>query len=447
MRPLRLFFPLVLAGCLSPWRAGERELAARLADLPAFREPPPPVSLATPAADLEAAVSLEALVAEARARNPELREAAARVRAALEEVAARGALDDPAFKYEAWAVPLRRPAAFDQADTHMLGLMQSFPLPGNLGLRAKSALREAEALHQAYRARERDLVAELKKTYFEYFFQWREIEIHREHVAILEEFEKITEARFRTGAGTQADVLKAQIELLRLHNDVLAIEQRLGSARAAINRLLGRPASMPLGRPEEVAPHEESPGAEDVRRLALEARPELQAALLRRQASEAALELAEREALFPELTLGVDYWLEPARDDRWGGTVSVNLPWLSGRRAAEARRLAQVLRADRLAVEAAGNQVLFEVEDALLRLEAARRSLELYEGELLPKSRQAVEATRAGYERDRASFLDLLDAERTLRDAQIDYYKSAAEHESALAELERAAGTDLRRKP
>ena len=38
--------------------------------------------------------------------------------------------------------------------------------------------------------------------------------------------------------------------------------------------------------------------------------------------------------------------------------------------------------------------------------------------ELLPKTAQTVEVSRASYEKDKSSFLDLLDSERSLRDVR-----------------------------
>ena len=58
-----------------------------------------------------------------------------------------------------------------------------------------------------------------------------------------------------------------------------------------------------------------------------------------------------------------------------------------------------------------------------------------------------MEVSRASYEKDKASFLDLLDAERSLRDVRLKYIQAVTQYESAVADLERAIGADPRRKP
>ena len=52
-----------------------------------------------------------------------------------------------------------------------------------------------------------------------------------------------------------------------------------------------------------------------------------------------------------------------------------------------------------------------------------------------------------GDEKDKATFLDLLDSERSLRDVKLRHYQALAQYESSVADHERAVGVDLRRKP
>jgi len=441
--------PLALTGCSAAWRPDFDRLEQDVATLAVRHRTAPAGPSTDPELDrlLSAPLDLDALLQVALERNPELREAVARTQAGIEAVNRAGSLDDPMLRFEAWAVPLRKPAAFNRDDTNMLGLQQNLPFPGNLSLRAESALRDAEAMYQMYREKERDMIAQVKKAYYDYFMLSKELQIHLEHVKILEEFEKISDAKFRTGTVSQQDVLKPQVELVMLHNDVLFIEQKIESARAAINVLLNRTDDAPLGKPKEIAPTDERYDLKQLQARALEVRPEILAATFKMKSSKAGLELAEREATYPDFSIGADYWQMPDRDDAYGLMFSVNLPWFTGKRSAEARRMKLEARADEIAIERVRNRVLYEVRDGFLRVEASRKSAILYKGELLPKSTQSVEVSRASYEKEKASFLDLLDAERSQRDIKLGYYKSLAEYASALADLERAVGADLRRKP
>ena len=441
--------PLLLAACAASWRGDYDRLRADLETIAVRHEHAPPGPSTD--ADLDRAfaetVDLETLVHVAKSRNPELREAFARAQGGIEEVRRAGSFDDPMFKVEAEGVPLRHAASPGKAMDTMIGLSQPIPFPGNLSLRSEAALRDAEGMREMYREREREVVARMKRAYFEYYSLTKELEIRREHVKLLEDFEKVSDIKFRNGAVSQQDVLKPQVEQVLLHNDVFMIQQRIGSAQAAINQLLNRPASAPLGQPRELLAADEAFDLPDLTARALATRPELRAAELRVRASRAGQKLADREATWPDFAVGLDYMQIPDGPDGYSAMFSINLPWLTGKKASEARRMGHVLRADESAVETVRARVQFEVRDAHLRVEAARKSLALFKGELLPKSAQSVEVSRAGYEKDKASFLDLLDSERSLRDVKLKYHQALAQYEAAVADLERAVGADLRRKP
>ena len=443
MRVLPALLPLAL-GCAAAWHDDFDRLRVELDSIRALHDS---AASSAPGADLAGDVDLETLVREARRRNPELRESAARSRAALEEVRREGALDDPRLRLQTEGPSLHQPAAFDRAGQNMIMLGQAIPFPGNLSLRSEAALREAERMNQMRLEREREVVARVKRAYFEYYALARELDIHREHVAILEDFEKASEIRFRTGAAPQQDVLRPQVEQVRLHADVFMIEQRLASARAAINVLVDRAPESPLGPPREPAPPADPADLGELMALALSSRPELRAAEFRVRAAQASLALAEREAALPDFDVEAGYMHMTEMRDGWAGMLGINLPWLTGKKAAEARRAGHALRADEAALEATRSRVRFEVRDAWLRVEAARKTLALYAGELVPKSAQTVEVSRAGYEKDKASFLDLLDSERSLRDVKLERHRALAAFGSALADLERAVGADPGRKP
>lgn len=452
MRALFAALTPVLAGCAAAaWQGDYDRLAADLAH--SSRYSGAVVRAEGPSTDAEldrilsGPLDLDLLVKVAIDRNPEAKELLARAKAGAEEVRRASSFNDPMLKLEAEAVPIHKPVAFNRDEANRFGFRQDIPFPGNLGLRGEAALRDAESMVQLFRDRQREVVSRVKKAYFEYYAMTKEVEIHLEHVKILEDFERISDAKFRTGAVSQQDVLKPQVELVMLHNDVLAMNQRAESAKAAINALLNRPPEAPLGKPKELGAPAESFDLQDLASKALESRPDLLAARLRTRASEAGLKVANREATLPDFSVSADYWQIPGAEDGYGVMVSVNLPWLTGKHRAEVAKMEHLLRADQAAVDTVRNRALFEVRDAYLRVEAARKSAVLFKGELLPRSNQSVEVSRANYEKDKASFLDLLDAERSLRDIKLKYYQALAQYEAAVADLERAVGLDLRRKP
>lgn len=450
MRWLILPLGVLLGGCASTWQGDSDRLAGDLSYASRVSDPLPRNESPSTDAELDRMLSgtldLDLLISIVKSRNPEIREVLARAKAGVEEVRRASSLDDPMLKVETWGVPINQPTAFNQADTNMIGLRQNFPFPGNLSLKGEAALRDAESMFQMYRDRQLDIVMRLRKSYLEYYSMSREIDIHLEHVRLMTEMEKVAEIKYRNGQVSQQDVLKPQVELVMLHNDVLSMSQHVESAKAAINALLNRPPDAPLGKPKEPAFTDEKFDVQELSAKAL-SRPDVLAADLRIKATEAMAKVASREGNLPDFSIGLDYWQMPgAPNDGYGAMLMINLPWFTGKHGAEVAKMEHTLRADQAAAQTTRNKALYEVRDAYFRVEAARKSLILFKGELVPKSAQSADVSRANYEKDKASFLDLLDAERSLRDVKLKYSQALVQYEMAVADLERAVGQALRRK-
>jgi cobalt-zinc-cadmium efflux system outer membrane protein len=89
------------------------------------------------------------------------------------------------------------------------------------------------------------------------------------------------------------------------------------------------------------------------------------------------------------------------------------------------------------------NSVLFEVNDAYARAAANKKLIELYETSFIPQAQEAVSVAIKGYEAEKSDFLAVLDSQRMLTGFKLDHYRSILDLRIALADLERAIGTDV----
>jgi outer membrane protein TolC len=382
-------------------------------------------------------------------RNRDVAENEARTRAAHARRKAASRLPDLEAKAELWGVPLVRPFALDRSDTVMVGVRQSFPAWGVLDARERAAAEDAGSAEEAQRAQRQEVAAQVRRTFAAYYRADRELGLHLEHVGLTSRVLELARLNQRTGHGNLRDVLRLQLELTRLHTDIASIEREHRSSRALLNALMDRSPEAPLGPPEDLV----VPPTSDVaaRERAAEAnRPELGAAGRAVRRSEATLEEMRRAARFPSLMVGVDYWYMPMNSDAqhgYGAMVSLNLPWLSGRRRDQQREAEEVLRAEQHALASTRNAVRYEVRDAAARFEAARQSFQIIDQDLLGLARRSWEATQAAYAAGQGDAGALLDALRSYLQVRIERLRSLAELASSEADLERAAGTLAEKGP
>jgi cobalt-zinc-cadmium efflux system outer membrane protein len=366
-------------------------------------------------------------------RNPELAEAAASASAANAGARAAGALPEPMLSYQAWQQPLSHPFDVTATNMHMIGIRQSLPFPGQLGIAERAARGEAEARRDDVRARRLAVQTQVAHAYVALWRARAELEVHLEHMKLAERTVAAVEARYATGGGRQAEILRAQTDLHRLHADIAGIQEALRASEALL--------AAAMGAPDERLPPPEVPD------LALPAgggeRPEVSAARARADGASLSARLADRARRAPELMVGFDYMLMPGLPDAYSVMLQVGVPWFSSRRSSESERAAAEARASRDAAMAAANVARYEQIEASSRAQAAGAQLSVLDGDVVPRAERTLDAMRASYTSGDTDLVALIDAESALLDARLSAVRQRAALADAAADLRRAFGVDL----
>ncbi|HSQ90887.1 MAG TPA: TolC family protein [Nitrospiraceae bacterium] len=391
-------------------------------------------------------LALPELIQEVLALNPELVAVRKQWEAATNRITQERSLDDPILSVQLWNIP--QPFKATQADNTIFGLSQNLPFPGKLALKGDVASRSAEMTEQSVRAKERELVTRMKQAYYDVFLAQKAVQIHHEQVELVRQFVAIATTKFRAGKGSQADVLKAQVELSLLLQHFPVLGQRRKTAEAMLNTLLDRDPASPLGTAEEPAqlPLEES--VDNLSRLALNDRPELKAAELDVQRSEQSRALAQRQ-YYPDFNVAFQRFQNYQTNDGFGAYVAMSIPfafWTKPKYDAgvqEAEAAVSVAQAQQHTLE---NLTRFQINDLMAKLRATDQVATLYRTTILPQAEQSLESARAGYRAGKAGFLDLIDTQRAWRGFQLEYYKALVDRQYRLAELEQVVGITLDRQ-
>ena len=386
-------------------------------------------------------VSLSAVIEETLGNNPDLAAMRHRWEAAREEIPQARALDDPHVTLTQWAIP----SNFNLfgAEETWIGLEQAIPFPGKRSLRGRMAETAADVGEQNYRAKVRETVAAVKAAYARLFLARKMIDLHVEHQALLEEFIEVARRKYTVGQLSQQALLKAQVELSRLHNSLLIAEQEVVSALTEMNRLLGRPPEGGIGPLDALTERPFSHTINALQERALANRPELRAASFAIQQSEQAKALAKKNYL-PDFAVEVAYWNVHSGSDRWQAALTMNLPWLfPGKYDARVRQAAMEEQRARAEFVATRNDTIARLHDLFAGVKSAERLLQTYQGGVLPQAEQLLESARIGYQAGRVDFLEVIESERTLRDMQLDYYTALAQFWQQAAEIERVVGEDV----
>jgi len=156
---------------------------------------------------------------------------------------------------------------------------------------------------------------------------------------------------------------------------------------------------------------------------------------------------ASRAGLFPDLTVGVArQTLRQAGESeaRWALGLSLEIPlWAAAReRANLAEARAQVV-SGQARVEGLRQQVLAQVEMAYLSVMSAADQVKLFDERVMHAAKVAQQSATDSYEQGKATYLEVLDSQRTLIMTRSEYVDIVFAHREAWAALERAVGETL----
>ncbi|HQR66396.1 MAG TPA: TolC family protein [Thermoanaerobaculia bacterium] len=244
--------------------------------------------------------------------------------------------------------------------------------------------------------------------------------------------------RASLGETREVDRIKARVEWLKQEREMRVAEREATAAEGALRTLAVSPLPTPLHLSGELP--RPSDGASALRDAAPD-RLDQSPALLRARAEAArasAVLASTRRSRVPDLGLSLFGQRELDRE-AWGASLGVILPLWNARRGDIARADAEA----RLTSAEASNarlSLLIELETRRRDVETAASQVTTLSTELLPSAAESVRLARLLFEEGETSLLDLLDAQRTVRDAQREETRARYELASALASLSRLLG-------
>ncbi|MBI5555416.1 MAG: TolC family protein [Elusimicrobia bacterium] len=387
-------------------------------------------------------VTLSEVIKVALRENPQLKAAQAKYKASQATIKSAGSLPDPWLGLEYQNIP-QGTLKFNEAEMKMYTFSQEIPWPGKLSLKTKVAASSADITAAEYEGKQREIIALVKRAYFELYQNYQLLKIAQENEQLLRQTVSVAQQKYSAGKNNLAEVLKAKVELAKLQNNIISLKNQLAVSRTRLNTLLNRKPEAEIGRPEYTDNNEFRYTLTELTELALAHRPELNIARANVKQSAIKLSLAKRDYL-PDFMLAYKQRVRSGEFMGWDSMLNVMVPlwfWQNQNNMVKSMRAEKEMsEAD---YQAMARMVVSEIEQMYWKAEAAQRQLKLYETDILPQAEQVWKISQTGYETDKADFLDLLDSQRMYLEAVQDYYMSLTDYQMAKAELEQMVGEDL----
>jgi outer membrane protein TolC len=394
----------------------------------------------------EPVLSVELLVQEAIEKNPKIIAARERHSMLKEKVPQAGALEDPMLAFG--VVNLPNNFDFNEEDMTMkeISVSQKFPFPGKRGLIEETAAREADAGAAEFEEIANQVEKEVKTAFYDLSHVHRATEVTRRNKSLLEELSKITHTRYSLGRGIQEDIIRIQVEISKMVDDLIMLEQKKRSLAARLNYLLNRPQNSPVGRPAQFDFRRAVFSIENLQQQALANNPMLKALKQEIAARDKTVELAKLDYL-PDFSLKFAYGQREDRLDMYTSMIEMNLPIFI--KSKQARKVAEGyadVRSAQARYDSAQNEIFYMITDMGSMLQRLERKIELYRTGIIPQSRLQIDTALSAYMVNKADFMTLLDSSMRLYRYELDFHEALTDYEKSLAALEAAVGTKLTRE-
>lgn len=406
------------------------------------------VSLAIVALAADASTwSLDSLIARAVEHNPAVRAARSQVQAAQLAVSSSVALPDPTVSAGYFISEVQTRVGPQRAK---VGLSQMLPWPGSLAARRSTAEQTRAVAREDYRATRAETVAAIRTAYAALYSLGMTVEARRESLELLKLVESVLLAKYATGTAGQAALLRLQVTMARLEDDIAVAESDAAAKRARLGALCAIDDYHTIAYPESLPMLRLPSDSSELLSAASAGNPMVGRARALHRRSQS-MQRMSRQAFGPRFMLMTDYIITDTRPssmvsadengtDPWVVGMSLSLPLWARSKVHKVREAGLAAEAMDLMVAGA----LDKVEASLAALHAdyqdAVRRVTLLGDVLVPKAQQALALTEEAYANGKASLIDVLDAQRQLLDLRVSNAAQAARRESAAARIDALGG-------
>lgn len=380
----------------------------------------------------------------ARAHNPEFAATRYDADAANERIGPAGALPDPVLRTEFFDITnqgMNKPVSVlpSQIGGTRYLMMQTLPWYGRRDLKRDLATTQAEQAQRQVFATWVELAGKIKSAYSMHYYLAGSERLTRDTLELMDRLEQIARTRYANGAGSQQDVIRAQIELSELHTELLALQNEQHHVHVNINTLLSRPQDSELAEPA-VPPA--VPARLDHAALEQKLRshnPELMLADARVGEAEKSRDLSLSNR-YPDFTLGVAPTQVGSAVKSWDLMVELNIPLRQESRRSQEREAEARLAASEARKLGQLNQALSELSENISGFEIALQTDATIAQRLLPLAELSFQSALSGYQNGRIDFSTLLDARRQILKARQQRIRAQYDAQLRLIEIERLTG-------
>ncbi|MBT5363043.1 MAG: TolC family protein [Candidatus Marinimicrobia bacterium] len=282
---------------------------------------------------------------------------------------------------------------------------------------------------------------EVRKVWYDYYYLTRITDLTQQNFELIQNWDSVIRSKYVTSRTGHPDLIKTQIELIQLEDDLLSLENQKQPLLESFQSLLNREEFLEIIVPDSFSftwlNMDKSKLIETIKHF----NPDLWMAQAELEMSQAKLKRAKLNRL-PDFGIGLEKIGTGEKDgsvfsgkDPVVAKISLDLPvWFRKNKSAiKSAKFAQESIEQK--INSVENKLLSKLEKILYELKESERKVKLYQNVLIPKGLESLGATEKAYRSDKIDFLSLVDAQQRLLTFQMKYEKALINYLKAKSKL------------
>jgi len=294
---------------------------------------------------------------------------------------------------------------------------------------------------------ERTMLFNLRSTFVSTLQAKVVLQLAKDNLVYYDNVLDISRSRFNAGDIAQIDLDRLELQRVQYESDLQNAEENLEDAKIQLLTLLN--SRLPLDQVDVTGPYDfvdQLMTQDDVRKIALDTRPDLKAAIQAVDKAQTDHKLAVANGS-TDPTLSAWYTHNSSTNNPFGTNtmgVSVSIPFriFDRNQGEKLRTQLDITRNERLR-DAAEAQVFMDVDSSYATVESDLVLLRPYKAKYLQQSVRVRDTITFSYQHGGASLLDFLNAQAEYRGVQLNYVNLVGSYLTAAAQLNQAVGREV----
>lgn len=290
-----------------------------------------------------------------------------------------------------------------------------------------------------------DVIYKTKNAYYELLYSYEAEKVAQMNVDNYQAFYNQAKALYTIGFNPKIDVTIAQVNLSKAKMSLISAKNLINTSTAKLNNVMGVPYIEKYNIKGELKYNPLNMSFTDMVKIASESRPELKRAQIEVEKALQNVKL-QKKAYFPQLEFDGQYqeggksWTS---NNGWNIGLYLNFPIINGAMIYNQIKEANHLYNKELAkAKTTQNNVYLEIQTSYLKLHEKENQLPVATLQV-KQALENYELSKGRYKVGEASPIEMREAQNTLAESKLQYFKSLYEYNIAKSELEKSIGMNL----